>query len=96
MSAELLDRLRLGVPRELQGLKQWLLYKLETYPGQDKPRKVPYYVNGAKRSGVQNDPQDTNRFATFEQAMGALACGGYDGLGLAMSESMGVVGVDLD
>ena len=94
--SELVDRLRSGVPRELQELKQWLVWRLVQMPEEDKPRKVPHYVSGGPRNGRQNSPQDKARFATFDHALAALARGGYDGLGLAMAPEAGLVGVDLD
>ena len=55
------DRLQLVVPQEIRAYKQWLLWKYE--PGPDKPRKVPYYVDGARRQGVQGTPEERRRAA---------------------------------
>ncbi|VTU25282.1 hypothetical protein H4CHR_01563 [Variovorax sp. PBS-H4] len=88
------DRLRLCVPRDLWQYRQWLLWRYE--PGQDKPRKVPYYISGARRSGRQGDAADMSGLATFDQAETLFRAGGYDGVGFAVLESSPVKAIDLD
>jgi len=43
------------VPEELKSRTQWLVWRYESHPGDKKPRKVPYYANGSRRSGKQGD-----------------------------------------
>lgn len=88
------DRLRLCVPRELWQYKQWLVWRYE--PGQDKPRKVPYYVTGARRSGAQGSAGDVAQLVDFEAAEVTYRAGGFDGVGFAVLESSPVKAIDLD
>ena len=84
------------IPAELRARKQWLVWRLEQFPDEPKPRKVPYYTNGAKRHGDQGTPGDLAQLATFEQAVAAVAAGGYTGLGMAILAGTGLVALDFD
>lgn len=84
------------VPAVLRELRGWLVWRLEHHEGEPKPRKVPYYADGRRRAGKQGSPRDRARLATFEDAMGVLAGGGWDGVGLAMLADWGLVGLDFD
>lgn len=76
--------------------QQWLVWRSEAYQGDKKPRKVPYYVTGAKRRGEQGDDADRMRLATFERALAALASGKWTGIGFAFLPGDGLVGIDID
>jgi hypothetical protein len=78
----------------LRALKAWLVWRAE--PGEAKPRKVPYWVNGSRRYGEQGNPTDLARLATFDEAVACLRRGSYSGLGLAMLPQWGVVALDFD
>jgi P4 family phage/plasmid primase-like protien len=80
-------------PQELQSLRQWLVWKFEPN-GDRKPRKVPYYVNGSRRSGKQGG--DDDRAALTDYATACAALNGYEGLGFAFLPGDGLVGIDLD
>ncbi len=88
------DRLQLVVPQEIRAYKQWLVWRYE--PGPDKPRKVPYYVNGTRRSGVQGSAADLAGLETFESAVRCLRSGAFDGVGLAVLENSPIKAIDLD
>ena len=75
-------------PVELTSRKQWLLWSFEKYEGDKKPRKVPYYINGKKRTGTQGSPEDLAQLATYQQAKNALEFGDYSGLGFAFCLTM--------
>ena len=90
-----IDRLSL-LPEELKRLRQWLVWKSEPDPAGKKPRKVPYYVTGQRRNGVQGSPEDRAQLAAFNQAVQVYEAGGYTGLGVAMLPGSGLIGVDLD
>lgn len=64
----------------------WLLWKAIVEPGKSKPRKVPYYLNGAVRSGVLDSPDDRAQLGTYEQAAAAYgnSGGAYAGLAIAL------------
>jgi hypothetical protein len=78
---------RARLPQQLINARRWLLW--EEVPDADptkKARKVPYYVNGTKRQGTLDTPDDTARLATFDEAIDALWQGDrdYAGLGFAL------------
>lgn len=88
--------LDIEAPSELRSLPGWLVWRYETYPGEQKPRKIPYYISGTKRFGEQGSPSDVSKLASFELARAAAARRGFDGIGLAMLPQWGVVGLDFD
>ena len=88
------DRLQLVVPDEIRRYKQWVLWRYE--PGDDKPRKVPYYANGSRRSGVQGSESDLAQLSTFDAAVAKLRRSGFDGVGLAILPNSPIKAIDLD
>jgi hypothetical protein len=88
------------IPAAMRAARRWLLWKSE--PNADpakKPRKTPWYVQGQRRNGALDTPEDTARLATFDEALAALRGGGYAGLGFALGpDGTGNAwqGVDLD
>ena len=79
------------VPNYLTELKGWLDWRFEG----DK-RKVPYYVGGGRRSGVQGETEDRNQLKTFDEAITAAARDGFDGVGLAMMADYNLIALDFD
>lgn len=94
--ASLIAAVRASVPTAMRDLPQWLLWRLESYAGDKKPRKVPYYVSGRKRTGTQGSLDDRGELASFEIALTHLARGHYSGLGFAFLPGDGLVGIDID
>lgn len=86
----------LSMPLAMRVRQQWLLWRFETYDGDKKPRKVPYYLNGRKRKGVQGDDADRAALAGFEAALDVLQRGHYDGVGFAFLPGDGLIGIDID
>lgn len=84
------------LPPSLRERKQWLLWRFETYEGDKKPRKVPYYVSGRKRRGAQGSEDDLAELSTYQIALTHLARGRFDGLGFAFLPGDGLVGIDID
>ena len=85
------------LPDAMREARRWLVWRRVPKPGK-KPRKVPYYADGAKR-GPTGTPEDTARLATFAAALTALQSGAYAGLGFALGpDGTGNYwqGVDLD
>lgn len=73
-----------AIPEQMRKAPRWLVWKSE--PNSDptkKPRKVPYYVDGTRRSGRLDSPADLSRLATYDAAVNAVLCG-YSGLGFAL------------
>lgn len=64
----------------------WLLWKAVIETGKSKPRKVPYYLNGAARNGTLDSPEDRAQLGTYEQAAAAYgnSGGAYAGLAIAL------------
>lgn len=90
------DELR-NLPRTMRERPQWLLWRFETYEGDKKPRKVPYYLVGAKRKGTQGDDADRSRLSTFDQVFERLRGDNrYSGIGFAFLPGDGLIGIDID
>lgn len=87
-----------AVPNAMRGCDQWLLWRLESKPGDKKPRKVPYYASGKRRTGEQGSPADRVALVTFDTAIAALKSGNgrWSGIGFAFLPGDGFIGVDLD
>jgi predicted P-loop ATPase len=84
------------IPEALRLRAQWLLWRAEQKKGERKPRKVPYYADGGRRSGTQGDEKDRGRLVSFEAVQRAHAAGKYTGVGFAFLPGDGLIGVDLD
>ena len=88
-----------SIPASLAARQQWLLWKFEwgkDAPGVGKPKKMPYHVTGARRSGTQGDDRDRMRLATLSVARKAYEQGGWSGIGFAFLPGDGLIGIDLD
>lgn len=84
------------LPVELTAAKTWCVWRLVQMPGEKKPRKIPYYVAGRPREGVQGSPDDLAQLVSYERAVAAVVRGGYSGVGIAMVEANGLVALDFD
>ena len=96
MHDALIDRLSMSLPDELRRLRQFLLWRSEPGPAGKKPRKVPYYIKGNRRNGIQGSSADRAQLSAFSEAMEALESGDYTGLGIAMLAEANLIGIDLD
>lgn len=96
-AADVSNVAHISAPAVLRDLKGWLIWRYEPNdnPG-GKPRKVPYYVSGARRQGVQGTPEDREQLATFAAARAAAARRGFDGVGFAPQADFGIVALDFD
>ncbi|PWB40135.1 MAG: hypothetical protein C3F19_11610 [Rhodocyclales bacterium] len=83
-----------AIPRSLRERSQWLLWRFEQHPGEKKPRKVPYYTDGRRRTGEQGSAADRAGLVSFEAA--AQASADYSGLGFAFLPGDSLIGIDLD
>lgn len=84
------------IPAALRERAQWLVWRFESKEGEAKPRKVPYYANGSRRTGQQGSEDDRLRLVPFEHAHRALEAGNFSGLGFAFLPGDGLIGIDLD
>jgi primase-polymerase (primpol)-like protein len=86
---DLVDRIRERVPRELQALPQWLLWRYEERGG--KQTKIPKHPSG--RNAEAPNPDD---WFDLDAVVDAYLDGRFDGLGLAFSADRAITGVDFD
>jgi hypothetical protein len=70
------------IPSAMQNAPRWLLWR--ELPGAKKPRKVPFYANGAPRNGRLDTPEDCAQLVPLPDAVRVLQAGGYTGLGFAL------------
>lgn len=84
-------------PKALRDLPAWVIWKFEPHdnPG-GKPRKVPYYAAGGRRSGDHGAPEDKRQLTTFDAARAAAARRGFDGVGFATLAEFGICALDFD
>lgn len=85
----------LRAPDALRDLPGWLVWRFEPN-GDKKPRKMPYYVSGAKRHWTQGTAADRKNLTTFDQAKAVALARGYEGVGLAFMPEFGISGLDFD
>lgn len=83
-------------PEELKSLPGWLIWRYEQHPGEAKPRKVPFYVEGGRRFGQQGSPQDRGKLTTFAMARDEAMKRGFDGVGFALLPDWGLTALDFD
>ena len=78
-----------SIPSFLSSLPHWLVWKREERDG--KPTKVPYNAKTGRLASVS----DSSTWNTLDVALKA-SDGGYNGVGIVLTESLGLVGIDLD
>jgi len=83
-------------PEEPKALPGWLIWRYEQHPGEAKPRKVPYYVEGGRRFGQQGSAQDRAKLTTFAMARDEAMKRGFDGVGFALMPDWGITALDFD
>ncbi len=93
-----------NIPEELRERPQWVCWRYEAKPGDDKPTKVPYTVGTSRRASST----DLMTWRTFEEAHKAYEFGydglsgteyggpSYDGIGFVFSDGDPFCGIDLD
>ncbi len=86
----------ISAPSILKDCRAWLVWKFVKTPDDKKPRKVPYYVDGGVRTGVQGGDDDRRRLASFDAASAELTSGKWAGIGFAMLPDWGLVALDFD
>lgn len=86
-----------SAPDALRTLDGWLIWRYEQNPGEQKPRKVPYYAGSRqRRRGENGSAEDRRQLVTFDKALATMQAGKFDGIGLAMLEDWGIVALDFD
>ena len=78
-----------NIPKELQELNQWVLWKYEVVGG--RQTKVPYSINGNK-ANITNPAT----WSSFAQVMEAGPRLGASGIGMVLTENDPYTGIDID
>jgi hypothetical protein len=86
-----------GIPADLQGWPQWVLWRWvwkddDESPEKSKWAKVPYRCDGRGTAKVD----DPATFGTFDAARAAYQAGGYDGVGFVFTGDDPFFGLDGD
>lgn len=82
------------VPRDLLELARWLCWQAEYNEGK-KPRKVPYYAAGQRRTFAHGSPDDVQRMTSFAVAIEAARRQGRSGVGIALCDDK-IAAADFD
>lgn len=90
------DLQNMQAPSLLRELKGWLVWRWVQRPGKAKASKVPYYVTGEARKGVQGSEEDRAKMATFEDAKAFAIRHNFPGVGFAFMPEFGITGLDFD
>lgn len=85
-----------NLPRQIQDLPRFLVWREEYNPKRGKKVKTPYYASGLPRHGGLDKPQDLAQLVDLETAMEALRAGDYTGIGLALVDGDGIAAFDID
>lgn len=81
-----------NIPTELKTIPQWVVWRYELLEGATKPTKRPYCA----KHGFPADIRLAKDYATFNECIGLLYNGGYDGLGFCFTENDPYSFIDLD
>lgn len=81
-----------NVSSELKGFDQFVLWKLELFPGDVKPRKVPYSPYTLERSSTTNP----TTWGSYGAALAAHQAGGFNGIGFVFTDSDPFAFIDID
>lgn len=79
-------------PLNLRDLPQWVSWRYQHIPGKPKPKKPPV----DPKTGEPASPTDPATWGTYAQARAYTQNAGADGVGLVLTESLGLTLVDLD
>ena len=87
-----------AIHADLKAMPNWLAWRLVQKPGAKKPSKIPYYLNGAPRPGVQATAEDRAQLASYDQVVAMVVGSGghYTGVGFALLPGDGIVALDYD
>lgn len=83
------------LPSALKAAPYFLVWRLTQIPGERKPRKIPHYANGAKRT-ANGSEEDRAQLVPFDRAVAACERGNYSGIGFALLPDCGIVALDFD
>lgn len=82
------------LPRDLLELPRWLCWQAEHNEGK-KPRKVPYYASGPRRTHAHGSPEDQRQLSPFAVAIESYRRQARTGIGIALCDDA-IAAIDLD
>lgn len=82
-----------AIPDELSSRDQWVVWRYEPRPGEEKPTKIPY---SPVQRGKRASSTDPSTWATFDLACAYRDKSGCDGIGFGLSADDEIVFIDLD
>jgi KaiC/GvpD/RAD55 family RecA-like ATPase len=80
-----------NIPTELRKLNQWVVWKVASRSGGDKPTKLPFQLNGQLASA-----SDPATWCAFDDAVSKYSEGGFEGIGFEFTREDEFCGIDLD
>jgi archaellum biogenesis ATPase FlaH len=80
------------LPTYLEGLRGYLAWGGQNVPNE----KIPQYISGGYRRGIQGSEDDRARLATFNEAVSHVARTGLGGLSLALLDDFNLCAADFD
>lgn len=78
------------VPQTLQAYNQWVVWKYAVVEGEIK--KPPFNPTTGKQASVSN----ARTWGSFHDAHAAYTTGKFAGVGIVLTDAMGIVGIDID
>lgn len=84
-----------ALPKQLHGMRRYLLWKAAPGRKPGKTLKIPYYADGRPRKDLLDTKKDLDRLVTLDEALDTMILGDYSGVGFALSGD-GVGAFDID
>src|SRR5262245_10627634 len=81
-----------NIPAALKAVPQWVVWKYVWKTDKEKWDK-PLFNARTRYRASSTDPKT---WVTYDEAYAAYQRGGWDGIGIVLTETTGVVGIDLD
>src|SRR5260370_2878451 len=78
------------IPQELRDIAQWVVWRYQWR--KDKWTKPPYCA----RSGKPAKTSDPETWCDYPTALASYKSSKCDGIGIVLTEALGIVGIDLD
>lgn len=89
------NHMKMTIPKELQQIPTWVLFKLEWDEEKKKFKKIPHGGNGYPL-GIKNS--NIEKYLSFETALSIYInhVKGFDGIGFAFTNQNDIMGIDID
>ena len=89
------NHMKMTIPKELQQIPTWVLFKLQWDEEKKKFKKIPHGGNGYPL-GIKNS--NIEKYLSFETALSIYInhVKGFDGIGFAFTNQNDIMGIDID